>query len=359
MPFRVAIVNDLAMAREALRRVVGSMPGVVVAWMAADGAEAIANTAKDRPDLVLMDLIMPGVDGVDATRTIMRQSPCPIVVVTATVEGNASRVYEAIGAGALDAVDTPRLATTGAQGAQALIAKIEEVRRMRAGDAPPVRGSACAASPIAAAADQLAAASKSTPLPPIVAVGSSTGGPQALATMLQGLPNPAPFAIVIVQHMEPTFLPGLVSWLASQTGRDVRLAKEGVRPQPNTVTIAGEDRQLVTTASGTLCYCEGPVELIHRPSVDMLFESLAASDVPPGVAVLLTGMGKDGASGMASLRAKGWETLAQDQASSVVWGMPGAAVESGAAMRAVPIKEMGPAITEAIARRRAQKGGAR
>ena len=121
MHFRVAIVNDLAMAREALRRVVLSIPDTEVAWMAENGAEALQHAVADRPDLVLMDLIMPVMDGVECTRRLMREAPCPVVVVTATVEGNASRVYDAIGAGALDAVETPRLTPEGARGERPLV----------------------------------------------------------------------------------------------------------------------------------------------------------------------------------------------------------------------------------------------
>ena len=355
MPFRIAIVNDLAMAREALRRVVLQIPDTAVAWMANDGADALAKARSDRPDLVLMDLIMPVMDGVESTRAIMREAPCPIVVVTATVEGNASRVYEAIGAGALDAVDTPRLGSGGAQGDRALVAKVQSVRRMRDEDRlPAARTARPAREPDPAAPP--AAAFGTAPCP-IVAVGSSTGGPQALATLLCGLPPARGYAVLVVQHMEPPFLPGLAQWLSSQTAQEVRLARPGERPAPGAILVAGEPRQMVLASDGTIAFTDGPPGLVHRPSVDVLFSSLAAAKCAAGAAVLLTGMGKDGAAGMLELRTAGWRTFAQDEASSVVWGMPGAAVALGAAERTVPMSGMAAAVAEAMAAR--LPGGAR
>ena len=381
MSMRVAIVNDLAMAREALRRTLQNTRDVTVAWTAADGAEAIAKAKSDRPDLILMDLIMPGIDGVEATRQIMRQCPCAIVVVTATVEGNASRVYEALGAGALDAVDTPHLAVPG--GAAPLLQKIEAVRRMRAGGErmhpptlPGTKGARSAAPQTHAAASASASASASAApafrnpcadkpcpdahlhaAPPLVLIGASTGGPQALAAVLMGMPAAPPFAVLIVQHMEPVFLPGLATWLQTQIKRPVRLARAGEVPEPGAVLVAGESRHLVVVGKGMLCYTDEPRELIHRPSVDVLFQSAAAAPVPPGVAVLLTGMGRDGARGLLELRNRGWTTIAQDEATSVVWGMPGAARELGAADRVLPLGSIGHAATQAMADKRTPHAG--
>jgi two-component system response regulator WspF len=352
MPFRVAIVNDLAMAREALRRVVLPIPDTEVAWIANDGAEALAKAKADRPDLILMDLIMPVMDGVEATRRIMREAPCPIVAVTATVEGNASRVYEAIGAGALDAVDTPQLGSGGARGDRALVGKIASVRRMRDAERMPVPKASAGKSPGPAAR----AAQAAGPCP-LVAVGASTGGPQALATFLKGLSADAGACVLVVQHMDPAFLPGLADWLAAESGRDVRLAARGEAPAAGRVLIAGEELQMTLGADGRIAYSEGDPNAIHRPSVDALFAGLAAAGCAPGVAVLLTGMGKDGAAGMLALRQAGWRTLAQDEATSVVWGMPGAATAVGAAERTLPVGDLGAAAAEAL--RAIRAGGPR
>ena len=357
MSFRIAIVNDLAMAREALRRVVTQIPGVTIAWMANDGAEALERAKADRPDLVLMDLIMPVMDGVESTRMIMRHAPCPIVVVTATVEGNASRVYEAIGAGALDAVDTPRLGSTGTQGDKALLGKIAAVRKMASSEFRAAATAPPAAKVPTAVAPTAASTPTKVPAPHVpaahdpfllVAVGASTGGPQALATFLKSLPPTLPYAVVIVQHMDATFLPGLAQWLTSQTGRPVTLARRGDRPVPGSILVAGEAQQMIMKPGGTLDYVAGDPELIHRPSVDVFFESLSHVRSRTGAAVLLTGMGKDGATGMMALKNSGWRTFAQDRATSVVWGMPGAASQSGAAERTLAIEHIGPAVTAAL-----------
>jgi two-component system response regulator WspF len=359
MPFRIAIVNDLAMAREALRRVVATIPDAAVCWVAADGEEAVSRARIDRADLVLMDLIMPVMDGVEATRRIMKEAPCPILVVTATVEGNATRVYEAIGAGAIDAVDTPRLGAEGTHGEEALVEKVGAIRRMAKADgprtpaaAPPARPKpvTVAAPPAATTAPNDAALSTSAT---IIAVGSSTGGPQALATFLKSLPNPLPYAVVIVQHMDATFLPGLATWLAGQTGLNVQLAPPHGRPTAGSVMVAGQDMQMVLKQNGTLDYVHGDPTLIHRPSVDVFFESLAKSRAQKGAAVMLTGMGRDGAMGMKALRDAGWRTFAQDRETSIVWGMPGAAVQAGAAEQVLPLEQIGPAVHNALKQPRA------
>jgi two-component system response regulator WspF len=337
---RVGIVNDLAVACEALRRAVATDPDLSVAWIARDGAEAVACAKRDRPDVVLMDLIMPVMDGVAATREIMRAAPCPILVVTATVSGNAGLVYEALGAGALDAVNTPTIAAQGAiDGAAELVRRIRLVAR-----AQSVRETAAPASVAATAAPHR----PSAPCP-IVAIGASTGGPRAIADVLASLPRPLSFGVVVVQHVSSAFVGGFAEWLASESRRDVRLARTGERLAANDVVIAGEDRHLVIAPDGALAYADEPRESVHRPAVDELFASLARN-AAPGVAVLLTGMGRDGAEGLARLRAAGWHTIAQDEATSVVWGMPGAAHRLGAAVETLPVGAIGAAIARAVAR---------
>jgi len=324
---RIAIVNDVRTASEALRRVVAAMPEHTVAWMAADGVEAIAMAKRDRPDLILMDLLMPHVDGVQATRQIMAASPCAILIVTATVSGNISLVYDAMGFGALDAVDTPALGPAGeVSGATALAAKITTVAKLvgapasgRRADAPP-------------AADHL------------LVVGASTGGPKAVSEVLASLPRPWGVAVVVVQHVDVAFARGLAAWLGSRTGHEVRVAEQGERPRPGTVLIAGTNDHLVLRKDGTLAYREEPRELFFRPSVDVFFESVADHWPRPGMALLLTGMGRDGARGMTALRARGWHTIAQDEATSVVWSMPKAAIDSGGACEVLPIDGMAAAL---------------
>ena len=330
---RIAIVNDMRLAIEALRRVVMSVPGAEVAWIAEDGLQALEKCRDDRPDVVLMDLIMPVMDGVESTRRIMAECPCPIVVVTATVDGNASKVYDALGHGALDAVNTQTLGPQGdVGGAESLVRKIEMVRRMHRPAAPSRDAIAAPASPSTPCAPARRAAR-------LVAIGASTGGPQALATILSSLPKAFTLPVVVVQHVDAEFVPGLVRWLADQVDRPVRIAEPGPIAAGE-VVVAGHNRHLVVEGADRLAYRDEPSDVAHRPSVDVLFRSLAELRGGCGIATLLTGMGRDGAEGLLALRRAGWCTIAQDRGSSVVWGMPGTAVQLGAACDVLPLSEI-------------------
>jgi len=365
---RIAIVNDLAVACEALRRVVVSDASLSIAWIARDGAEAIEHATRDKPDVILMDLIMPRVNGVEATRAIMRVAPCPILVVTATVSGNAGMVYEALGAGALDAVNTPTVGATGiTSGGAELLKRLHLVARSTASTArssvpvPPTLASISThpsthASPHAqklplrtvshATADG-PAQHVSAQRPVIVAIGASTGGPRAVAEALAGCPRSLHAAFVIVQHVSVDFVGGYAQWLAAETKREVVLAQRGHALRAGDIVVAGEDRHCTVTRSGIIEYRDEPREHLHRPAIDELFRSLVHYP-QSGVAVLLTGMGRDGAVGLLQLRDAGWHTIAQDEATSVVWGMPGAAHRMGAAVETVPLSAMSHAISLAV-----------
>ena len=326
---RIGIVNDMRAACEALRRVVSSLPEHTVAWTAMDGVEAIAMAKRDRPDLILMDLIMPHMDGVQATRQIMAAAPCAILVVTATVSGNISLVYDAMGFGALDAVDTPMLGPTGdLSGAAALVEKIGTIAKLVVASSEPRRSA-----PAAVAGP-----------PRLLVIGASTGGPKAVSDLLLPLPCDWNVAVVIVQHVDVAFSQGLATWLGDRTGRVVRVAEQGQRPLAGDVLLAGTNDHLVLSKSRTLEYCEEPKEVFFRPSVDVFFESVADHWPTTGTALLLTGMGRDGAKGLLRLRTQGWHTIAQNEAGSVVWSMPKAAIDMGAACEVLSIEQMASAI---------------
>ena len=323
---RIGIVNDVRAASEALRRVVDSLPDHTVAWTAQDGVAAIAMAKRDRPDLILMDLIMPHVDGVQATREIMASAPCAILVVTATVSGNIPRVYEAMGFGALDAVDTPSLGPAGeVTGAAALVEKIGTIAKIVAASAEPRRQPRPEAG---------------GPPPRLLLLGASTGGPKAVADLLAPLPRDWNVATIVVQHVDVAFSRGLAKWLGDRTGHIVRVAEQGERPAAGVVLVAGTNDHLVLTKGGTLEYREEPRDVFFRPSVDVFFESVAEVVAQPGAAVVLTGMGRDGARGLARLRTKGWHTIAQNEATSIVWSMPKAAIDAGAACEVLPVDQM-------------------
>jgi two-component system response regulator WspF len=337
---RIAIVNDLRLACVALGRAIAADPRHSVAWTALDGEQAVANARRDRPDLILMDMIMPGVDGVEATRRIMKESPCPILVVTSTVAGNIGKVYEAMGHGALDAVETPTLGTDGQlQGGQALLEKIRRIERLV--EKPKAGLSASHA----ALPDPTVP--RSGPGTRFLLIGASTGGPTVLAGLLAALPRGLPAAVVIAQHVDEAYARGLAHWLGERSALPVEVPSEGATPTPGRVYLADSRKHLTLAADRRLRYVDEPPGT-YRPSVDVLFQSAGRNAAAPGVAVLLTGMGRDGAAGLLVLRRAGWTTLAQDQATSVVWGMPKAAIDAGAAVHVLPPERMTSTIVAAL-----------
>lgn len=336
---RIAIVNDVALAIEAMRRIVLSTEEYRLAWIARDGAEALDFCTRDRPDLILMDLFMPRLDGVEATRRIMARTPCAIIVVTADVKHHASKVFEAMGAGALDAVNTPGLAGSGPRtGAAPLLTKIQTIRKL-VGAAPPNGPSALPPHLRNRAVRHYT---------PLIGLGASAGGPTALATVLGSLPANLPAAVVIVQHVDAEFAPGLAKWLGGRTPLRVRLAREGDRPEPGTALLAGQDCHLVLTSSTRLAYAEQPADCAYRPSVDLLFRSANRFWRGDVIGVVLSGMGRDGAEGLSVLRANGHHTIAQDRPSSAAYGMPGAAAELHAAAEVLALAKIGPRLRDLV-----------
>ena len=322
---RIAIVNDVPLAVEALRRAVAFEPAHEVVWVANNGAEAVRLCAEDIPDLILMDLIMPVMDGVEATRRIMAQSPCAIVIVTIDRQQNVHRVFEAMGYGALDVVDTPVLGGSNPKEAAApLLRKILNIgwligqseKRVKTVSTPPRVSGTCAR---------------------IVAIGSSAGGPAALESLLKDLPKDFKAAIVLVQHVDQVFAAGMAEWLGSSCGLIVRLARDGETPQQGVVLLAGTNHHIRLLKNGTLAYTAEPVNEIYRPSIDVFFESVAQYWNGEAVGVLLTGMGRDGAQGLKLMRQQGFLTIAQDQQSSSVYGMPKAAAAIDAAVEIRPL----------------------
>lgn len=334
---RIGIVNDLSLAREVLRRLVLSVPGYSVAWYAEDGDEAIKKTSSDCPDVILMDLVMPRLNGVEATRTIMKKTPCPILVVTSTIKGHYDLAIGAINAGALDAVETPLMAAGGTiQNGQPLLNRLSKLSDAKRG----VTGSAMNI--------PLRTIGPSTECPPLVVIGSSTGGPDALATVLTAFQPGFPAAILLVQHIAAEFAPTLANWLGERTQLPVRTARAGDVPTAGTVLVAESNDHLEIAEDMKLRYTEFPRNYPYRPSIDVLFGTASAFWPRLGVGVLLTGMGSDGADGLFRLRGMGWHTIAQDEPSCIVYGMPKAAAEKKAATEILPLAQIGPAIAAKI-----------
>ena len=354
---RIAIVHPLKV--EHLCQIVLSVPDYDIAWVSREGAETVKKCAGDRPDLLVIDPDVPGLDGLEAIRRIMQTTPCPILIITKAVEDNAARVFKAIGHGALDAVNTPLPGTDEpAQRSQKIFLKKMNTLIKLQGPAFPL-GDHDALRPKAEAArgDSVTFRHKTDAFrvmfmeatPPLIAIGSSTGGPKTLVRLLAPLPKNLNAAIIIIQHLEEEFSSGLADWLNAQTPLRVRVAARGTHPEKGVVDVAGTNDHLVLTAGLTFAYTPDPRDNPYRPSVDVFFKSVAKHwPDKKGCAIVLTGMGRDGAIELANLRKMGWHTIAQDQATSVVYGMPKAAKELEAAVEILPIDAICPAILRVL-----------
>ncbi|BAN50317.1 chemotaxis response regulator protein-glutamate methylesterase [Metapseudomonas resinovorans] len=332
---RIGIVNDMPLAVEALRRALALEPAHQIAWVAGNGAEAVERCALDVPDVVLMDLLMPVMDGVEATRQIMAHSPCAILIVTVDIEQNVHRVFEAMGHGALDAVNTPALGSDQAREAALLLRKIQNIGWLVGPRDKRGQGHA-------AARQSLGSGQR------LVAIGASAGGPASLAQLLKQLPESFSAAVVLVQHVDEVFAAGMAEWLARESCLPVRLAREGEPPQAGTVLLAGTNNHLRLQADGSLAYTAEPTSFVYRPSIDVFFDSLVAHWKGDAIGVLLTGMGQDGAEGLKRMRERGFLTIAQDQASCAVYGMPKAAAAIGAAVEILALERIAPRLVEAL-----------
>ncbi len=337
---RIAIVNHRPLAVELLRRVVASNPRYEIVWTASSGAEALEKAAGDRPDLILLDLFLPGMEGTQTIRTCVKTHSCAVLIVTEGVAEHAAKVFEAMGSGALDAVSTPFLDPSGSiRGEEALLGKIATIDKLIGKERLPNGGG-------------VSMEGVMKPALPMIAIGSSTGGPKALAELVSRLPEKTGYPVVIVQHVDAQFAGGLAEWLSGQTKLKVTLVKADTSPERNTIHVAGTNDHLVVGPDLAFHYVAEPRNNPYRPSVDAFFLSLVRYWPRKGVAALLTGMGRDGAQGLLALRKAGWHTIAQDEKSSVVYGMPKAAAELDAAVEILPIERIAAALIKQIKSRK-------
>jgi len=359
----VLLVEDSATVRAYLRDLVAGQPDMLVVGEAFDGLDGVQKTKRLRPDVVVMDIHMPRLDGVEAIRKIMAEQPTSIVIFCARSDAaGVSRSFEGLKAGALALVEKPNVVSgrEQCQTGQELVQRLRVLSGIR-----PVRRraprSAGGATP-APAARRLGGSEtpRVTPgtladAPParrptrvdLLAIGASTGGPAALAAVLKGLDRQRVPPIVIAQHIMAGFTAGMADWLGTEVGMPVRVAAPGQLPLRGVAYLAPDDRSLTLDSSGRLRCPNKPTDGI-RPSVDLLFESAADALGPRAVGVLLTGMGDDGAAGMATLRRRGAWTIAQSAEGCVVFGMPKAAIERGAACQVAQLDQIGAELTALI-----------
>ena len=335
---RVMLVDDTPIALHVIQRLLSGMPGILVVGTATNGKEALELLPKLNPDVICTDLHMPVMDGLEFTRVVMSKYPRPILVVSVSLEPGSQNIFRMLEAGAVDIFPKPRdiLHANEDDLAKELASKIRVVAGVHVFRRTP------------------AAVRPSAPSPPpvthhvpvrMVMIGASTGGPQALREIISHLPANFPVPVVCVQHIGGDFLSGMIAWLDEECLLPVRKAAKGELPQAGVVYFAPEDTHLEFGGDGHFLFSRTSPYDGHRPSATIAMRAAAHRFGERAVGVLLTGMGRDGAEGMAEIAAAGGVTIAQNEASCVVYGMPKAAVELGAALYELSIEQIAPVLT--------------
>jgi two-component system chemotaxis response regulator CheB len=339
---RVLVVDDSITVRQRLIAILGTDPDFVVVGQASDGRRAVELVARLRPDVITLDIAMPDMTGLEATEHIMAHHPTPILVVSSSFNrGELFDTYGALAAGAVDVLDKPR--PDDDEWERKFLATVRMVSKIKVITHP--RGRLGALGRTRDPSHPLIKPDHSIiPRPvDVVAIGASTGGPGALSTVLGAIAPGFPLPILVILHIDAQFAGAFAEWLGQQTRLPVRLAQDGellehaagqIRLAPADVHLAVQARRIRLMASPPRNHC--------RPSVDVLFESLAADPALRVAACVLTGMGRDGAAGLLAIRRAGGYTVAQDEATSVIYGMPREAVLLGGVDRELPLGDIGP-----------------
>ena len=361
MSIKVFLVDDSPVALIVLKRILNSSAEIEVVGTAHTAKEALALIPTIKPDVICTDFHMPHMDGLEFTQEIMANCPRPILVISTAVQREDTyNVFQLLNAGAVDVFPKPKngLLNENSQLAQDLIRKIRILsgvrvftRRNRSSESPRRVNSQAKlpASPTSISTSNLT----SKPIR-IVGIGASTGGPQALHTILTKLPANLSVPIICIQHISEGFLQGLVNWLNVQCSLSVQIARNGEIPQNGIVYFAPERYHLEIDRQGRFLYSSAPPLAGHRPSITVTFQSLARYYRDRSVGILLTGMGRDGADGMAAIAQSNGITIAQDEASSVVFGMPKEAIALGAAHQILAIDGITSVLLQHIERRHPQ-----
>ena len=333
---KIGIVNDLDMATKAIVATLGSASEHRVLWTAKSGSDAVQLCRENTPDLVLMDLVMPGMNGAEATREIMSVCPTGILVVTASVNGNCALAFEAMGAGALDVIRTPALSNN--DGRKEFLQKISQIGAIVAEQNKPESPADCR--------PDNPACGEEVSTDTLVAIGCSAGGPAAIAEILGGLAPVGRAAVVIVQHIDVRFVEDLARWLKGFAKDPLYLVVEGDLIEPGHIYLSGKDGHIEAHSCSRLRYDRASGGFAYQPSVDVFFSSIARNWRGKALGIVLTGMGKDGALGLRAMRESGFMTIAQDEKSSALYGMPKAAAQF--ASEILPLSSIAPRINRWI-----------
>ena len=332
---RVLVVDDSPLMCKILTNIMNCDPQILVTAVANNGKEAVELVPRLKPDIITMDIDMPVMDGFEATKEIMASHPTPILIVSSTVfKTGMEKVFKAISHGALDVIDKSELELVGdKKSGEALIAKIKFLNGVRVIHQPLTK-SVDERSVVDLKATRKKVSDK------IVAIVASTGGPQALLEILKRLPEDFPCGIVIVQHITNGFLAGLVGWLAKECKIKIKIGEDSEEIRAGVAYIAPDNVQMRVADGGKIRLSMEPAFGGHRPSGDVLLESVARAYGKGGVAAILTGMGRDGAMGMKAVKQLYGRTLAQNEKSCVVFGMPQAAIEMNVIDKVLPLERI-------------------
>lgn len=348
-PIRVMVVDDSAVVRGLVSRWIEAEPGLEVVARHANGKLAVEDVARSAPDIVLLDIEMPVMDGLEALPLLLKARPgLRVLMVSTLTKRNAEISFKALALGAIDYVPKPdsnREITIEPDFRREVIEKIKVLGplklRRKGADIP---GSAAATLGDVGQENRSFRRRAFSLVPPrVIAIGSSTGGPQALGSLLGALsPSLSRIAVLVAQHMPPMFTTVLAERLARATGLDAREGRDGERLEPGAIYVAPGDRHMTVARREAPCLriASGPPVNFCRPAVDPLFSSVAATFGPAALGIVLTGMGNDGAAGARAIAEAGGSVIAQDEASSVVWGMPGAAAAAGVCAAVLPPQEI-------------------
>lgn len=385
---RVLLVDDSLTAQLHLKHILSSAPDVRVVAVAFNGEEAIEATTRFKPDLILMDIQMPKMNGIEATQRIMMTNPLPIIIVSGRAD-DPEMALRAVAVGALSVqekppgIGHPNYEAASAKFLQGIrqMAGVKVVRRWTLGNTPTtpantalpttsttpptptsatgltasITSTSPAASPTALPISaRLRASNRDSRIYPpseLIAIGASTGGPPVLKTIFESLPSSFPAPILVVQHIAGGFLPGMVTWLSSQISLPIHIAKHGQTPLPGNIYLAPDYAHLGISTERQLIISSSPPERGLRPAVSFLFRSVSQVYGPKATGILLTGMGKDGAEELTQWHQMGAPTIAQDQESSVVHGMPGEAIRLGGASWVLTPSDIAPMLSRLTGKR--------
>jgi len=331
---RVLVVDDSAFIRHAVSKHLGADPEVEVIGQATDGLDALEQVRKLKPDVVTLDVEMPRLDGLGMLERLMRERPTPVVMLSSVTSEGADATMRALALGAVDFVTKPSLNVTVGRVMAELIAKIKAAAASRVKPKPiPLRP----APPAAREARSLRPLRRNDK---VLVIGSSTGGPRALYEVIPALPADLPVAVLVVQHMPAGFTRSLAQRLDQATALVVKEAETGDSLRAHQVLVAPGGYHMLIGENGAVALDDGPTVNGVRPSVDVTMKALAEHYGPRVVAVVLTGMGRDGMAGALAIKARGGRVIAEDESTCVVYGMPKSVVEAGAVDKIVPLPDI-------------------